>query len=216
MKFALSAANKDDHEGQTVATYCVLNKIEFKVFQKPKDVPQDFVPVGNVKWVSEVLGKKEVPNYYPTFLQPYLFRKVWRADKWPYGQRVFIKPADCHKRFTGFITNGTWKGKKKGPYWCSEIVNFVSEWRWYIAGGKIYDARWGSGEKELIPFQVSQIKWPSDYYAAVDFGLLSTGEIALIESNSPFACGWYGPTGEGKNYCEWLAESWNYLKNTGL
>lgn len=213
-KFALSNLNKNDHEGQTIAIYCALNKDEYKVFNRAKDVPFDYIPIGNVQWVSEVLKRPEIPDYYPDFLHPYLFRKVWQQNDWPYGHRVFIKPSDRHKRFTGFITNGKWKGKKKGPFWCSDVVTFVSEWRWYIAAGKIIDARWGSGKELPVPFL--DISWPKDYYAAVDFGLLSTGEIALIESNSPFACGWYGPCGEGGTYVEWIAQSWEYLKNKNL
>jgi hypothetical protein len=209
VKFALSYAQKDDHEGQTVHVYCVLNGIEYRVFQRPKDVPPDYIPVGNVPWVSDVLGRVETPDYYPEFLQPWLRRKVWRADKWPYGHRVFIKPADRHKRFTGFVTTGTWKGKRKPPYWCSEIVRFVSEWRWYVAGGQVYDAKWGSGEEAPVPDL--KIDWPADYYAAVDFGLLDSGQIALIESNSPFACGWYGRVDEGETYVRWLAASWAHL-----
>ena len=211
MKFALHSAYKNDHEGSTIAWYCSMNRIPYRIYERARDVPPDCVPVGSVKWVEQVLGRIETPDYYPDFLAPWLHRKIWRADKWPLGHRVFIKPSDRHKRFTGFVTNGTWKGKKKGPYWCSEVVRFVSEWRWYISRGQIIDARWGSGEQEL-PVPDLDIEWPSDYSAAVDFGLLDNGKIALIESNSPFACGWYGPINQGTTYIRWLTEGWEDLK----
>lgn len=208
--FALSLASRNDHEGQTIAAYCSLNQIPWRVVAKPSDVPADHVPVGAVDWVSKVLGGEQEPDYYPAFLQSWLHRKVWRADKWPLGHRVFIKPSDRHKRFTGFVTRGTWKGKKKPPFWCAEIVQFVSEWRWYVAAGEVIDAKWGSGEERPVPDL--NINWPRDYYAAVDFGLLSTGQIALIESNSAFSCGWYGTMSQGANYAKWLAAGWEDLK----
>jgi hypothetical protein len=212
MKFAIQAARKSDHEASTIAVYCALNSgNSCKVVSRAKDVELDYIPVGTVPWVEEVLGHCDKPDYYPEFLQGWLHRRVWAAEKWPYGSKVFIKPADRHKRFTGFLTSGTWKGKKKPPYWCSERVNFVTEWRWYVAAGKVIDARWGSGEESPVPDL--NIEWPADYYAAVDFGQLDNGKIALVESNSPFSCGWYGPLGEGKTYVQWLAQSWEWLKS---
>ena len=211
MKFALQGGCSTDHEAQTVIVFCAVNQLPYKIYNNSKDVPEDCVPVGTVQWIQDVLGKNIVPDYYPDFLRPYLHRKIWKEEKWPYGHKVFIKPADRHKRFTGFTTHGNWKGKKKSPYWCSEIVKFVSEWRWYIADGEVIDARWGSGEE--LPVPKLDVIWPKGYYAAADFGLLDDGRIALVESNSPFACGWYGPTGEGKTYIDWLTKSWYYLKN---
>lgn len=210
MKFALSLQSRNDHEGKTVAAHCSLNCIPWTVVRKPSECPSDAIPVGNVPWVSEVLGRNVTPDYYPDFLQSWIHRKIWQAQKWPHFHRVFVKPADCHKRFTGFVTNGTWKGRKRGPLWCSEVVQFVSEWRYYVANGRVIAAKWGSGVECEPPHL--EIKWPMDYCAAVDFGSFENGKIALIEANSPFACGWYGPMGEGAVYAQWLSAGWEYMK----
>jgi len=46
----------------------------------------------------------------------------------------------------------------------------------------------------------------------VDFGSLLSGELALVEANHPFACGWYGPREQDHLYFGWLASGWKYMK----
>ena len=127
------------------------------------------------------------------------------------GKKIFIKPSDKNKRFTGFVTNGGYKGKKKPPYWCSEVVYFVNEWRYYIANGKVLTAEWYSGDEIDTP-DAPQIdaNWPEDYCNAVDFGLTKEGKIVLVEANQPFACGWYGK--QHDLYTKWIIEGWNFMK----
>jgi hypothetical protein len=203
-----------DKEETTVVTYAILNKIPYKLCHRFEDVPEGFIPCGKVEWCEHFLPKeKTIPNYYPEFLKDHLFRKVWYTEKWPLGKKVFIKPADRHKRFTGFITSGTYKKKKRGPYWCSEVVKFVNEWRYYIADGKVMAGEWYWGDEINTPDAPAlSIELPNDYCAALDFGMLNTGEFALIEANSPYACGWYGRIdSKSKAYVEWLEKGWAYL-----
>lgn len=205
-QFVLQHRTRTDHEGQAIAGYCALNGLRFRVVRHGRDVAENEIPVGDVAFIHEVLGRYITPDYYPRFLDQYLHRKIWWSDSWPYHQRCFVKPADRHKRFTGFVKRVGWKGRKKGPLWCSEIVEFVSEWRWYIHDGKIIDARWGSGIEAPVP--ELGITFPKGYCAAVDFGRLATGELALIEANSPFSCGWYGPLKDAAIYARWLSDCW--------
>lgn len=182
-------------EEQVVISHCITHDIPYKICSMTDPVPDDMIPCGTVEWCEKFLSKeKTVPNYYPDFLKEHLFRKVWREDKWPLGKRVFIKPADRHKRFIGFCTTGGYRKKKRGPYWCSEIVKFTNEWRYYIADGKVLTGEWYDGiNQESTPEAPDlKINIPGDFCGALDFGFLSTGEFALIEANSPYACGWYG------------------------
>lgn len=199
-------------EAQCLCLYANYHKIPRKFFIKPSDVPVDWVAYGNVDWCDKVLGKTVVPDYYPDFLSNWVKRKIWRQEKWPYGSRVFIKPSDAHKRFTGFVTNGTWKGKKRGPYWCSEIVKFTNEWRYYISWGELKSANWCCGDNES-PAPKLEIDWPKDFCGCVDFGTYENGEIALVESNSPYACGWYGTLNDYEVYTKWIIEGWKYSRN---
>lgn len=178
---------------------------------------------GSVEFVEEYIGIINRPNYYPQFLEPFFQRKIWYSNAWP-KEKCFIKPADRHKRFESRILNdlryprgfggGVATGAWVGPYWCSEVVSFKEEWRYYVANGEVLAAYWYLGEEKEIDAPELNIDWPKDFSGAVDFGRLSNGEIALVENNLPYSCGWYGPHSEGKIYGEWLEKSWNYVLNS--
>jgi hypothetical protein len=212
--FALQYNNHktySDKENIAVITYCATNDMIYRSFSKNSDIPEGFIPVGSVEYCEKFLPKeKTIPNYYPDFLKDKLYRKVWYTEKWPLGEKVFIKPADKHKRFTGFITSGGYRKKKKKPYWCSTIVKFINEWRYYVADGEILTGEWYDGDEINTPDAPKlDIKIPSKYCGALDFGMLETGEIALVEANFPYACGWYGK--DHKKYVEWLIKGWKYM-----
>jgi hypothetical protein len=198
-----------DWEGKCLAIVAALNKIPCKFVNNIDKVENGWIPSGNVPWVSSLLGKTITPDYFPEFLKGWVTRKIWREEKWPL-YKTFIKPADRHKRFTGFITSGTYSGKKKGPFICSDIVHFTNEWRYYIAYGKLIGAYWYWGDDdEPIDAPKLDIQWPKDWCGTADFGTMDNGKIELIESHPPFACGWYGKTHE--EYAEFLTLGWRWL-----
>ena len=209
--FTIQASKTTGKEETAVITHCILNRIPYKFCHRWEDSPEGYIPCGTVEWCENFLSKeKTVPDYYPEFLKRYLFREVWIANKWPLNKKVFIKPADKHKRFNGVITSGGYRKKKKGPYWCSDIVSFTNEWRYYVADGKVLIAEWYSGDEVNEPDPPElKVDMPADYCGALDFGTLTTGELALVEANSPYACGWYGKKNE--LYVEWLIKGWNFL-----
>ena len=215
-------------EAQAVMITCALQKIPYIRVNKKETLPKEYVPCGSVEWIESILGYHPIPDYYPEFLSSdyasseYLYRKVWEADKWPLNETCFIKPADRYKRFTGFVHKaGSYKGKKKGPYWCSDVVNFVNEWRYYISNGKVLCGEWYWGDEEKMPdaprleiwvsgFVIKIVNFPADFCGAVDFGETDKGEFALIESQCPYSCGWYGKNHE--MYCKWVISGWEYMK----
>ena len=126
--FSMKHANICDHEQKCVLLTCARYNLPYKFCRRPEESPQDYIPVGNVLWCEHFLDKTiTIPDYYPEFLSSFLKREIWLSERWPLGKKVFIKPADRHKRFTGFITSGTYRKKKRGPFWCSEIVQFKNE-----------------------------------------------------------------------------------------
>lgn len=201
-----------EKEEKTVMYYCMINKISYKICSRIEDAPVGYIPIGSVEWCEKFLPKEvTTPNYYPEFLKDYLFRKVWSTDKWPIGKKVFIKPADRHKRFTGFITTGTYKKKKKEPYWCSEIISFVNEWRYYVANGKILTGEWYWGDEINTPdAPILDAKIPDKFCGVLDFGITNQGKLALVEAHPPYACGWYGKI-NNPIYVEWLINGWKWL-----
>jgi hypothetical protein len=199
-------------EASRLTMFCHLNDIKLIRINRNYGLEDKYIPCGSVEWCEIILGKKIIPDYYPEWLQDHLYRKVWKADKWPL-QRVFIKPSERYKRFSGKTTTGTYKGKKKPPYWCSEIVHFQNEWRYYISNGKVLCSGWYSGDEEKTPDAPElKINIPSNFCGAVDFGTLSSGELALVEVNHPFSCGWYGSREQDHLYFQWLIDGWVYMK----
>lgn len=175
----------------------------------------DYVPVGSVEFCESFIGHSIQPDYYPDFCSSYLYRKVWRSDKWELI-KAFCKPADRHKRFNGFVTYGNYKKKKKPPFWYSEIVKFKDEFRYYITNGEVIAADWYWNEYEpfgeiVVPPRLD-IKIPSGWCGTIDMGYLATGEFALIECHPPYACGWYGGSYNVEMFVKWLVEGWKYIK----
>jgi len=211
--FLIQREHQNSKEFLAVAYTCGMNRIPYKLEKMSHDSKSDanYICVGSVEWVEKKLGKNTVPNYYPDFLKEYLHRKVWESNEWPLGKKVFIKPSDRYKRFTGFVTNGGYRKKKKGPYWCSDIVKFDNEWRYYVSNGKILCGEWYLGDEIECPDAPDiDISIPNDFCGTIDMGMCDK-KMTLVEVNHPFACGWYG-----KNhnlYTQWLVRGWKYMKD---
>lgn len=159
------------------------------------------IPFGSVEFVESIIGPKR-PDYYPEWTRPAWHRKISTT---PIGWPCFVKPADRYKRFTGFVADFPAGGE------CihSEVVEFVDEWRHYVAGGVSLCSWWYQGNEATgdddphgppLPFEV-----PADFCGAVDIGRLSTGEIALVEVQHPYGIGWYGEQSQAKLYADFLA-----------
>lgn len=186
-------------------------KEEFKY--SARDPYDGEIPVGTVEFVEEIIGIQK-PDYYPQFLSPFFHRKIWLEES-KIKEACFIKPADRHKRFEAKVYSPIdsclrWvREENKGPYWCSEIVQFDNEWRYYVANGQILASYWYQGNNEREAPDMD-IMFPADFCGAVDFGACN-GEMTLVENNLPYACGWYGPYSEGKVYGEWLEKGWKFM-----
>lgn len=213
-KFAIQDSQKRTNEGIAVSTTCSLNKIPKRFVENADDVLSDEIPVGSVEFVEKVIDVRFQPDYYPDFAKSILSRAVWVRDI-PSPFRCFVKPADKYKRFDAFIREGDIKDHPEGPFYCSEIVNFVNEWRYYIQDGEIVFANWYKGvdeeaepEAPKLPFEI-----PKGEFGALDIGILDTGKMEIVEYQHPYACGWYGKQLVGNNeiYTEWLAKGYEYL-----
>ena len=197
--------------------FCLIKNIPLIRIHKKEKCPDDYIPCGSVEWCTNSLGFNVIPDYYPEWAKDHLYRKVWKSSEWLLGKKLFVKPADRYKRFTGFVTDGYYKKKKKPPLWYSEIIKFENEWRYYISNGKIICSGWYSGDEINTPDAPElNIEIPKDYSGALDFGADQKGRMVLVESQHPFACGWYGKHEEDYLYFQWLIDGWLYMKNLHL
>lgn len=186
--------------------------------------PTDLV-VGSVKFIKHALRLLDAPlveaSPYPECLRPYLGRAVGRyrslkevKHELDLGYKWFVKPVDT-KIFTGFVPDSSTDFRFNGvsnrrPMYVSEVVEFHSEWRYYVVDGQPKAMRWYAGDKRRRPNQRTVYDAIEAYAKAgapagyvIDFGVIDRGETVLIEVNDGFAVG---------AYCESISEVyWDML-----
>lgn len=164
---------------------------------------------------------------YPSELREYLGRKIWKSKlseiiNNPENWNIFIKPIEG-KKFTGVVVRsikdfvGCGTNGEDTDILCSEVVNFVAEWRCFVRYGKILDIRRYKGDWRIhFDYKVVEevvakfTSAPNGY--AVDFGLTDKGETLLIEVNDGYSLGYYGLF--DLDYAKLLAARWAELTNT--
>ena len=172
-----------------------------------EDVVVDFVDES--REALKYLGVDPTPvSTYPEVLHQYLGRKLWTStidriastpELWP----VFVKPRDDSKKFTGVLVRGTGDllgcgdPSRDTPVWCSNPVNFISEWRCFVRYGGILDVRpykgkWRSHFDPRIIEEAVESWREKPRGCALDFGFDAQGRTLLVEVNDGFALGAYG------------------------
>jgi len=174
------------------------------------------------------------PNDYPKSLGSFLHRKIWSSTLGALeyeiveddGRPVFAKPADRRKSFTGRIFASRQDFGDIGPVsrrqsvWCSEVVVWRSEYRVYVIGDEIVGIDFYAGDravplrKEVLEAAVRAFRASGEAPAAygIDFGVLATGETALIEANDGYALGAYEIAAPA--YADLLITRWKELVTT--
>lgn len=218
MIFALEKYD-DFFENQVVKAHSLMRDIPIRRYETTERIKkfelenpdQEYIVIGSISWIESYLGFSPKPDYYPEFLKDWFGRKIWFTDVFPATEKVFIKPSDKYKRFNGFIIKEN-SVKQEYPFVCSEVVNFINEWRYYIAYGEVIFSAWYHGENENCSPPDLDIKWPQDYVGAVDFGITDNGAILLVETQHPYGIGWYGSTNVHEAFIKWSIAGWRYMK----
>ncbi|WP_345204700.1 ATP-grasp domain-containing protein [Chryseobacterium ginsengisoli] len=164
---------------------------------------------------------------YPEELQPFLKRKIWESSinevfnkkEW----NIFIKPKTETKLFTGKVIKnemdllGLLYEEDDIKIWCSEMIDFKTEWRCFIRYKEILDIRRYKGDWDTkIDVKVvenaidSFISQPNSY--ALDFGINKSGETILVEVNDGHSLGTYGLS--SAHYAKFLSARWSELTQT--
>ena len=164
---------------------------------------------------------------YPDELQKYLGRKVWQTTMYDVSNNpncwpVFVKPIE-DKQFTGVAVRSTKDLIGCGipnvnqDVYCSEIIDFVAEWRCFVRYGRILSVRPYKGDwrchfnSDIIEKAVNEFKTAPKGYA-IDFGLTKDGRTILIEVNDGYALGCYGLF--YLDYAKLLSARWAELTST--
>jgi len=160
-------------------------------------------------------------------LQPYLHRRVLeslKSDIDPTSD-VFVKPSYEIKAFTGFCLQASDAYNleeyaavpENTPCWVVDRVRFVSELRYYVARpGTAPYGRYDDGDDDAplpdtaIVDEMADLLWQKLRHPfAMDVGVLSTGETALIEMNDAWAIGLYKAALSPLDYYKFLRARWD-------
>lgn len=206
-----------------------------QVFRRQLALTKESFVAGQVTTMQSVLKQlglaaPRIPSY-PQALRPFLRRsithsnlaEVLRSLQHGTWSPCFVKPRYDSKRFTGFILNDlsdlyqVQGSSKTLEIVCSEICHFESEWRAFVLNGETLGLKLYRGYPEKScdkPFMNEAVRAfetsglaPSAY--ALDFGVLSTGQTALVEWNDAYSLGAYGLDHE--SYGHLLFHRWEEL-----
>ncbi len=214
--FSFPVSDDDDEltiEESAIMQYCHDNSSWN--YCRVKTPPMDSIPVGSVAWCEQVYGCLDV-DYYPVFMKDRLCRNTWKSDIALVD--TFIKPCAC-KKWDGYVFVGDEKAKEE-PYWCSDIVHFTNEWRYYMADGRVVASAWYDGDcsdEDVLrnltkPAPMLDVYVPDDYCGVLDMGEISgKSSLVLVEACHPYAIGWYSESNVN-NYAEFLIAGHGYLK----
>lgn len=200
------------------------------------------VPVGSVEFVQQalrILGVAEPPSLsYPASLRGFMRRSCHKTTAGKVSHRAFVKPVKP-KLFTGFVyepespmdrlSEHDWQQllafrglKATEQVWIADVVKWASEVRYYVLNGQVIgSARYDNGPndawlpdenvvEQMVAHTRAAHRFPVAF--ALDVGVLSTGETALVECNDAWALGFYpwGTLTTG-DYCRMLTARWQEL-----
>ena len=190
--------------------------------------PEDVV-VGGTIMIWHALNQRGIKAEhfdYPEELAAFRGRRIWqmrlgdiRHERLP----VFVKPVE-EKIAPGIVVE-KWEDleaeygllEPQTLLYCSEPVDFISEWRCFLLYGKIVGIQFYCGDhnakcnRDTIEAAVSAFpNMPTG--CALDFGVTADGRTLLIEMNDGYSLGAYGL--ETTLYARLLAARWAELNGT--
>ncbi len=192
--------------------------------------PEDIVVGGiyDIRYILDKFGFVYPTLEYPSEIQSHLGRRIWTCtlgeivnnpDNW----NVFIKPVEGGKIFTGAVIRNIKDLRAvtgvpaSTEVYCSEIVEFVSEWRVFVRYGQVVDAKHYKGKWGNPPDEKVVLNAIADYKSApngyvMDFGTTIDGKTFVVEVNEGYSVGAYGLN--NINYAKVLSARWSELTNT--
>ncbi|BAY12884.1 ATP-grasp domain-containing protein [Calothrix sp. NIES-2098] len=172
-----------------------------------------------------------LPNDYPPSLSNFMHRRIWTSTLLELEQKlrnakyssIFAKPAVRRKRFTGCVFESEYDlyrvygVSRQEKLLCSEVVSWLSEYRIYVVRSEIrsIDCYDGNANAVLdidkVHRAIKTLDNAGESYAgyAIDFGVLDSGETALVEMNDGFAIGAYNIN--CKDYTDMILARWEEL-----
>jgi len=201
--------------------------------RKGADIRAADLVVGNLSFMRDVFRLKGIALgqelCYPRALFGHMYRVIAKSNVRCLQGVVeragprFVKPAGRCKRFTGLVVSDPdcYALKSIGraePIWIADVVEWISEYRYYVVDSNIVFAAHYAGTAQLpdIDVVLTMIEamrdkpgYPQTY--ALDVGILSTGQTALVELNEAYSIGAYGDI-PAATYVAFLQARWKSLQ----
>ncbi|MEH2177350.1 ATP-grasp domain-containing protein [Nostoc sp.] len=208
---------------------------EKRIHRRQLALDNESLVVGDMRCVLGAIKQLGIPepkpNDYPASLKNFMYRRTWTSTleqleiKFCNGRYVpiFAKPATRRKRFTGCVFESEYDlcrvygVSRQEQLLCSEVVSWVSEYRVYVVHSQIRSIdRYDGNPNVLLDIDkvlcaIQALKNAGESYAgyAIDFGVLDSGQTALVEMNDGFAIGAYKI--DKKNYTDMILARWEEL-----
>lgn len=181
--------------------------------------------VGFVEHALKRIGKHPLqPNTYPDCLRDYYHRRLSVSRKYRLNEiklPVFIKPYNTAKKFTGFVVKDledyrlNWVNKNDDLYF-SEVVNFVSESRFYAYHPRSIEVAHYAGNpdvcfanQEVIDI-IEKCCNTLGYPQVIDIGITEEGKVCVVEVNEPYSFGLYHPV-KIDHYIAMIKSHWSKM-----
>ena len=147
----------------------------------------------------------------PEPLAAFRGRRVWRstlgeirATSSDHGPPIFVKPLRDPKAFPARVVAAfrdlipSAHVPDEMPVLVSDLIEFVSEWRFFVLRGQVVGAGWYHGDSLSFPdpsvvgdaVRTWGAQAPAGY--AIDFGVTADGRTALVEVNEGYSLGCMG------------------------
>jgi hypothetical protein len=235
MKKPVLWVQKLDNKNKLAFDFCYhaklgaeLNGIKVKTFTDSMIAPNDpyNIIVGSVEQCAQWLDAYfDLPQLIdPSLFSDFLGRnsKIKHISEIDISKgKVFIKPAEKIKAFTGFVAWDNLSLKLfsenyEGNVIVQDVIEIESEYRLYISEKRVIGMKHYSGDCLLFPdasfidacVELSFKKL--DYHSyTLDFGVLENGRTVLIEANDGFAIGNYGL--DCHSYYQFVKNRWLQL-----
>ncbi|MHA3772612.1 ATP-grasp domain-containing protein [Verrucomicrobiota bacterium sgz303538] len=166
-------------------------------------------------------------QYIPQSLHRFAARRIWTStlgevrNAVASGEALFAKPLEGTPRYFKGQVLRTFRDLIRTahcdpamPLWCSELVDFVSEYRVFVCEGEIVGLKHYSGDFRIFPdwptveeVMASYTDRPAGF--GLDFGVTRDGRTLIVEQNDGFSLGCYGL--HHVIYAELLAARWNQI-----
>jgi hypothetical protein len=117
---------------------------------------------------------------------------------------LFVKPRDVHKAFNGHVLSAfrdlipTAQQPDDLTVWASEVIEFVSEWRYFVRRHEVIGVGHYQGDPFIHPdvsivrAAVARYRDEASSAYGIDFGVANDGRTLLVEVNDAYSLGHIG------------------------